>query len=98
MTDSGESEQTEKLVALAVLGDGIALNELFAMHRAYLRRVIELRLENDLRSRVDPSDVIQETLLEAARRIHEYLGHRAVPFRIWLRRTAMARWHRRVFD
>lgn len=89
VTDSGESEQTEKLVALAVQGDGIALNELFAMHRAYLRRVIELRLDNDLRSRVDPSDVIQETLLEAARRIHEYLGNRAVPFRIWLRRTAI---------
>lgn len=89
MADRGESEQTEQLVAMAVQGDGVALNTLFSMHRAYLRRVIDLRLEDDLRSRVDLSDVIQETLLEAARRIQEYLDNQAVPFRIWLRRTAI---------
>ncbi len=47
MADRGESEQTEQLVAMAVQGDGVALNTLFAMHRAYLRRVIDLRLEDD---------------------------------------------------
>ena len=89
MEDYGESEQTERLVELASQGDRSAINELFEIHRAYLRRVIDLRLEDELRSRIDPSDVIQETQLEAARRIQEYLANRAVPFRIWLRRTAI---------
>ena len=89
MTENGEAERTERLVGLAAQGDVSAINELFEIHRAYLRRVIEPRLEDDLRRRVDPSDVIQETQLEATRRIQEYLANRSVPFRIWLRRTAI---------
>ena len=89
MAECSESEQTERLIDLASLGDQCAINELFDIHRAYLRRVIEPRLEDDLRRRVDPSDVIQETQLEATRRLKEYLAKRSVPFRIWLRRTAI---------
>lgn len=89
MVENGESEKTERLIELASQGDDNAINELFAIHRAYLRRVIDLRLEDDLRGRVDPSDVIQETQFEAARRLQEYLVNRSIPFRIWLRRTAI---------
>lgn len=89
MANEGDSTQTDRLLQQAHNGDRRALNDLFALHRAYLRRVIDLRMEDDLRGRVDPSDVIQETQLEAARRIHEYLENQAVPFRIWLRRTAI---------
>lgn len=89
LDSSKKNNQTEQLVELAGQGDKLALNELFQIHRAYLRRVIDLRLEDELRSRVDPSDVIQETQLEAAKRIDEYLSDRKVPFRIWLRRTAI---------
>jgi hypothetical protein len=36
-----------------------------------LRRFVVLRLEAQLRSRVDPSDVVQETMFEAYRRLDE---------------------------
>ncbi len=84
-----QCDETERLVELADRGDASAIDRLFEIHRAYLRRVIGLRLEDGLRGRVDPSDVIQETQLEAARRLREYLANRTVPFRIWLRRTAI---------
>jgi RNA polymerase sigma-70 factor (ECF subfamily) len=57
-----------------------------ARHHARLRRMIELRLDRRLRGRVDPSDVIQEAYLEAARRREEYLAQPApMPLFLWLR-------------
>ena len=45
--------------------------------RARLRRMVALRLDRRLQGRVDPSDVIQEAYLEAARRLPEYLANRS---------------------
>jgi RNA polymerase sigma-70 factor (ECF subfamily) len=39
-------------------------------------------------ARVDPSDVVQETLAEAARRLSDYLRTLPLPFYPWLRRLA----------
>jgi RNA polymerase sigma-70 factor (ECF subfamily) len=72
-------------------GDERAFERLFARHRPYIRRVVALRLDQELRRRVDPSDVIQETQLEASRRLDDYLSRRPMPFRLWLRRTAEKR-------
>src|SRR5437870_1267775 len=41
-----------------------------------------------MRARIDPSDVVQEAQLEAARRIDDYLGREPMPFHLWLRKTA----------
>jgi RNA polymerase sigma-70 factor (ECF subfamily) len=41
--------------------------------------------------RVDPSDVVQEALLDAHRKMSEYLRERPVPFYPWLRRIAWER-------
>ena len=38
------------------------------MHRAYLRQLVDLRLDPRLRARVDPSDIAQEAQLETVRR------------------------------
>jgi len=69
-------------------GDEQAFDQLFAQHRAYLRQVIELRLDPNVRRRVDPSDVVQEAQLEAARRLGTYLDQPEIPFRLWLRQIA----------
>ena len=72
-------------------------DHLFERHRALLRRVIELRLDNRMRARLDASDIIQETHIEAFRRLPDYLERRPMPFGLWLRRTACERliMHRR---
>ncbi|MEM7475757.1 MAG: sigma-70 family RNA polymerase sigma factor [Planctomycetota bacterium] len=60
------------------------LNFAFEQHRPLLRRCIAARLNGKLRGRVDPSDVIQETYLEACRRLSEYLKNPSVSLLQWL--------------
>ncbi len=47
--------------------------------------MVRLRLNRLLQGRVDESDVIQESSLEAARQFDEYLAERPLPFYLWLR-------------
>src|SRR5262245_51120402 len=86
-----DSAETQRLLHRAEAGDRQAFEDLFARHRPYLVQVIDLRLDARLRARIDPSDVIQETHLEAFRRLHDYLERRPMPFRLWLRKTAQER-------
>src|SRR5205085_8109712 len=86
--DSGE---TQHLLDQLRAGDGRAFGRLFARHRPYLRRLVALRLDARLRPRLDPSDVVQDTQLEALRRMPDYLERRPMPFRLWLRKTAQER-------
>ena len=92
MADSAtDSEKTRQLLAQARLGDRRAFEQLFRRHGPYLRQVIELRLDPKLRQRVDVSDVVQETQIEAFRRLDDFLQRRPMPFRLWLRKTAYER-------
>jgi RNA polymerase sigma-70 factor (ECF subfamily) len=47
--------------------------------------MVALRLDPRLQGRIDASDVIQETYLEASTRLAEYLRRPAMPFILWLR-------------
>lgn len=86
-----DSEETRRLLEHVHAGDPGALDRLFALHRACVRRMVELRLDPKLRQRVDPSDVVQEAQLEAARRMTGYLARPPMPFRLWLRQIAYDR-------
>jgi RNA polymerase sigma-70 factor (ECF subfamily) len=72
-------------------GDRQGFERLFARHQAYLRRLVELRLDPRLRSRLDPPDIVQEAYLEALKRLDRYLKRPALPFRLWLRQIACDR-------
>jgi RNA polymerase sigma-70 factor (ECF subfamily) len=89
LMSSDDLQPTDELLQRAGDGDAEALDALLSSYRAYLRRLVELRLGGELRGRVDPSDVVQEAQLEIARRLEEYLQNPAVPFRVWIRRTAI---------
>jgi RNA polymerase sigma-70 factor (ECF subfamily) len=66
--------------------DHAAWLAVLAEHRDRLKRMVALRLDRRLQGRVDPSDVIQETYLEATRRYPEYLREPApMPLFLWLR-------------
>jgi RNA polymerase sigma-70 factor (ECF subfamily) len=56
-----------------------------------LREAIAIRLDPRLAPRVDPSDIVQETLAEAARRLDEYLKSPPLPYYPWLRQLALER-------
>jgi len=81
-------EETEDLLKRVAEGDAAALEQLFAGVRPFMRRVIEARMDRRLRSRIDPSDVIQEAFVEATRRIRDYLDRRPMPFHLWVRQMA----------
>jgi RNA polymerase sigma-70 factor, ECF subfamily len=83
-TDSGELE-TQRLIDRAVQGDQAAWDELLARYRDRLRRMISLRLDRRLQGRVDASDVIQDAMLEASRRLGNYRQNPTMPFFLWLR-------------
>src|SRR5947209_8817170 len=80
--DSGE---TERLLAAAGRGNTAEWGDLLDRHRARLRRMLALRLDHRLQGRVDPSDVLQDTFLEATQRLPEYLRQPDMPFYLWLR-------------
>src|SRR5437588_10799844 len=79
------SGETERLLASAARGGRSDWGELLDRHRARLRRMLALRLDQRLQGRVDPSDVLQETYLEATQRLPDYLRQPDMPFYLWLR-------------
>jgi RNA polymerase sigma-70 factor (ECF subfamily) len=83
-----DQPDTEQLLDRATAGDAAARGALLARHRDRLRRMVAVRLDPRLAARVDPSDVVQDTLAEADRRLAEYLRRRPIPFYPWLRQLA----------
>ncbi len=71
--------------------DSQALAELFDRHGERLRRMIDFRLDSRLRGRVSASDILQETYLEALKRVPHFQADPEVPFFIWLRTVTMQR-------
>src|SRR5438128_860855 len=79
---------TQELLDQARKGDAAAVDRLLTQHREGLRRMIALRLDPALAGRLDASDVVQDVLLEASRRLQDYLRNPAMPFQLWLRHMA----------
>jgi RNA polymerase sigma-70 factor (ECF subfamily) len=85
------NEKTEDLLAAARDGDDRAINQLLDTHRDAVRRMIDLRMDQVIKRRVDASDVVQEVMIEASRRLKDYLENPVMPFHLWLRQMAKDR-------
>jgi RNA polymerase sigma-70 factor (ECF subfamily) len=86
----GEAD-TRELLELVRGGDGEAVNRLLARHREAVRRLVSLRMDRRLAKRLDASDVVQDALVDANRRLADYLDGPPIPFHLWLRRIALDR-------
>jgi RNA polymerase sigma-70 factor (ECF subfamily) len=87
-----DSDKTQELLTGARTGDAAAVNQLLERHREALVRMIDLRMDRALARRVDASDVVQDVLVEANRRLGEYLAASSrLPFHLWLRQMARDR-------
>lgn len=82
---------TKELLDRAKNGDDQAVERLLEQHREPLRRVVGMRLDPALARRVDASDIVQDVMLEASRRLRDYLNDPAMPFHLWLRHLAKDR-------
>jgi RNA polymerase sigma-70 factor (ECF subfamily) len=85
------SPDTDRLLDLAQSGAADARQQLLARHQQRLRKMVGLHLDRRVAARVDPSDVVQETLAEADRKLADYLRDRPLPFYPWLRQIARER-------
>jgi RNA polymerase sigma-70 factor (ECF subfamily) len=86
-----DSAATQRLLERVQAGDPAAFDELINRHRAALRGFLDNRIDDRLRARFDPSDVVQEAQIVAFRRLDDYLARRPMPFGVWLRKTAYER-------
>jgi RNA polymerase sigma-70 factor (ECF subfamily) len=67
-------------------GDPLAREQLFESYRPYLRLLAQGQLGRHLRAKCDPSDLVQQTLLEAHRDFATFQGAHAAELLAWLRR------------
>lgn len=83
--DEGE---TEDLLRRAGEGEMAATEALLARYRDRLRQMIAVRMDPRLAARLDASDVVQEALVKASRKLPTYLRDQPLPFYPWLRQIA----------
>ena len=88
---AGVPDDTDRLIIDAARGDAGAMTTLLQRHRERLRRMISLRIDGRVAARVDASDVVQEALADAARKLADYVRDRPLPFYPWLHRLAAER-------
>lgn len=91
MATAAEDPEVETRLRAAAQGDGQAVSWLLELHRPRLRRMVNMRLDDRLSARLDASDVVQDTLLDAACKLADYIRERPLPFYPWLHRLTFER-------
>src|SRR5262245_15603575 len=86
-----DAEKTQDLLADPEGGEADAQNRMMDRHRDSLRRMVQLRLDQRIQKRIDVSDIVQDVLVEANRRLQDYLAQPAMPYHLWLRQIAQDR-------
>jgi RNA polymerase sigma-70 factor (ECF subfamily) len=75
------------LLERARAGDAQARGRLLEAYRNYLRVLARTQIDSGLRVRLAPSDLVQETLLEAHRDFAQFAGATEQELMVWLRRV-----------
>jgi len=86
-----DPQPTQVLLDRVRDGDDAAINGLLARHREAIKRMIDRRMDRVVQHRVDASDIVQDVMLEANRRLGDYLANPTMPFQLWLRHMARDR-------
>jgi RNA polymerase sigma-70 factor (ECF subfamily) len=75
----------------AQLGDEAAVGSLLELYRSYLRLLARAEIGRRLQGKLDPSDLVQDTLLEAHRNFGRFQGSDEPQFVSWLRQILAAK-------
>lgn len=82
---SSAANNAETLLNQALAGAESSRGALLQMYSNYLKLLARAQLDERIRVRVSPSDVVQESLLEAHRDFGKFRGRSANEFLAWLR-------------
>ena len=82
------SQETKQLVVLAKAGDAVALDRLCRIYSERVRRIIRLRMDRNLRIKLDSMDLVQDALLNALRGLGDFTYKNEGDFLRWLSRIA----------
>jgi RNA polymerase sigma-70 factor, ECF subfamily len=66
-------------------GDAPAWRELLKRFHGRLRRMVAVRMDQQLQGRIDPSDVLQDAYLDAFEQLPGWLSDQKIPFFLWMR-------------
>jgi RNA polymerase sigma-70 factor (ECF subfamily) len=81
--------KADELFMSARQGSSSCLGQLLALYSNYLKLLVAAQLDNRLRARVSPSDIVQESFFEAHRDFAEFRGKSMGEFVAWLRRIVV---------
>jgi RNA polymerase sigma-70 factor (ECF subfamily) len=85
MVSTCNSSRTNRLLQRASSQDGQALDDLFALHRERLRKMVRLRLDRRLRGQFTSSMVLDQVYRDACKRMSEYLANPRQRVFLWFR-------------
>jgi len=85
-TENAENPSVSVLIERARDGDAEARERLFGLCRSYLGYVARSQVESWLRVKVDASDLVQQTMLEAHRDFERFEGGSEKEWLAWLRK------------
>ena len=80
--------KTQHLVALAKGGDNSAIDQLCKMYSEHVRRIVRLRMDKEIRPKLDSIDVVQDALFSALQGIEHFTYTNEGDFLRWLSRIA----------
>jgi len=83
---AGERPDPEQLLADARQGSSDRLGAVLELYRNYLRLLVRTQIDLHVQGRVNPSDLVQETFLEAHRDFDQFRGRTEQEWLAWLRR------------
>ncbi len=72
-------------MTLALRGQPDAIGRLFELYRQYLKLLAHIEIDDRFRAKIDPSDIVQETFLEAHRDFQKFRGTTERELMAWLR-------------
>src|SRR3954452_10215216 len=81
-----ERRDPQRLLARARADDGDSLGKLLELYRNYLHLMARAQIDLHLQGRANPSDVVQETFVQACANFGQFRGSTEPELLAWLRR------------
>ena len=89
MSRNAETVSWNELIPAARDGDDAALNEIWQQLRSYLLIFADQRLDEGLRGKLDASDIVQHSLMEAHRDFGTFRGQTEDELKSWISRLVV---------